>query len=288
MVRVEVYGDVRATCTQRVMILLEELDLKYTVVPVDLTKGEHKSEEFRKLQPFGKVPAVKYDDRILFESRSILRYIAKNNQDIKDLLGGVEADVWLEAESQNYNPPVSRIVNEKVFKKWRGERADMDVIKTSVEELERVLDVYETRLSTVPFLGGEQFSIADISHIPYTNYLLKCGYKNLFKDRPNVYRWLKKIIKRDSVQYLVERDEVEDGEIERNNEVKDQENKQSEHEKKDEKKDEGKDKKIDDKPSNKKTREAERGDKGQEHKVDMDDIVENLPKLERKRRGGKA
>jgi glutathione S-transferase len=203
MVQVDVYGDARATCTQRVLILLEELDLKYDIKTVDLSKGEHKTPEFLKLQPFGKVPAVKYDDRNLFESRSILRYIAKNNTDIKDLLGGTDVDIWLEVESQNYNPPVSRIVNEKMFKKWRGEKPDLEVVKRSVEELEGVLDVYEKRLSTVPYLGGEEFSIADISHIPYTNYLLKCGYKELFKKRTNVYKWLKRIIKRDSVQYIV-------------------------------------------------------------------------------------
>lgn len=207
MVQVDVYGDLRATCTQRVLILLEELDLKYDVKTVDLFKGDHKKPEFLELQPFGKVPALKYDDRVLFESRSILRYIAKNNIDIKDLLGGTDVDIWLEVESQNYNPPVSSIIREKVFKKWRGEKPDMDVVKRSVEELEGVLDVYEKRLSSVPYIGGEEFSIADISHIPYTNHLLKCGYKELFKKRPNVYKWLKRIMKRDSVQYLLNNSE---------------------------------------------------------------------------------
>jgi glutathione S-transferase len=207
MVQVDVYGDARATCTQRVLILLEELDLKYDVKSVDLSKGEHKTPEFMELQPFGKVPAIKYDDRVVFESRSILRYIAKNNVEIKDFLGGTDVDIWLEVESQNYNPPISRIVNEKLFKKWRGERADLEVIKSSVEELERVLDVYERRLATVPYIAGEEFSIADISHIPYTNYLLKCGYKDLYKKRPNVYKWLKRIIKRDSVQFLLKENE---------------------------------------------------------------------------------
>jgi glutathione S-transferase len=203
MVQVDVYGDARATCTQRVLILLEELDLKYDIKNISLANGDHKKPEFLELQPFGKVPALKYDDRVLFESRSILRYIAKNNTDINDFLGGTDVDIWLEVESQNYNPPVSRIVYEKVFKKWRGEKPDIDVIKQSVEELERVLDVYEKRLETVPYIGGEEFSIADISHIPYTNHLLKCGYKELFKKRPNVYRWLKRIVKRDSVQYVL-------------------------------------------------------------------------------------
>ena len=34
MVQVDVYGDTRATCVQRVLILLEELDLKYNVIKV--------------------------------------------------------------------------------------------------------------------------------------------------------------------------------------------------------------------------------------------------------------
>lgn len=214
MVQVDVYGDLRATCTQRVIVLLEELDLKYDVKQINLSKGEQKSKEFLELQPFGKVPVVKYDDRVLFESRSILRYIAKNNTENNDLYGGTDVDIWLEVESQNYNPPVSKIVYEKVFKKWKGERPDMDVVESSVKELESVLDVYEKRLETVPYIAGDEFSIADISHIPYTNLLLKCGYKDLFKKRPNVYKWLKRIIKRDSVQYVINQSpDVEEQEV---------------------------------------------------------------------------
>jgi len=203
MVQVNVYGDAKATCTQRVLILLEELSLKYDMRPVDLSKGEQRGEEFMKLQPFGKVPALEYDDRVLFESRSILRYVAKNNNDIVDLLGDADTDIWLEVESQNYNPHVSKIVNERLFKKWRGEKPDMTIVENELKALEAVLDVYERRLSDVSFIGGDHFSIADISHIPYTNYMLRCGYKELYKSRPNVYRWVKQIIKRPSVKSLV-------------------------------------------------------------------------------------
>lgn len=203
MVKVELYGYKKATCTQRILILLEELNLKYDFVDIDLMNGEQKKEEFLKLNPFGKVPAIKYGDRTLFESRSILRYIARNNMDIEDLFGDADTDIWLEAESQNFNPHASKIVYEKVFKKWKGEEGDQNIIDNAVQELEKVLDVYEQRLSTVPYIGGEEFTIADISHIPYTNHLLHCGYKELFKSRPNVYKWLKRIIKRDSVESVL-------------------------------------------------------------------------------------
>jgi glutathione S-transferase len=205
MVNVEVYGDVKATCTQRVLILLEELNLKYSMKKVDLMKGEQKDPEYLKLNPFGKVPAIEYGDRTLFESRSILRYIAKNNLEIEDLLGDTDTDLWLEVESQHFNPPASKIVYEKVFKKWFDEtqKPDEDVLLESVKQLEKVLDIYEERLGNYNYISGDNYTIADISHIPYINQLLRCGYKDLFKSRTNVYKWVKRIIKRENVQYVL-------------------------------------------------------------------------------------
>jgi glutathione S-transferase len=203
MIEVVLYGDKKTTCTQRILILLEELNLKYDFSNVDLKKGEQKTQEFLELQPFGKVPAISYGDRKLFESRCILRYIAKNNVEFEDLLGDAEVDLWLEVESQNFNPHASKIVYEKVFKKMMGQDCDEKIVDSSVVELEKVLDVYEKRLQNYPYIGGKVFSIADISHIPYTNHLLRCGFKEQFKSRPNVYKWVKRIMKRDSVENVL-------------------------------------------------------------------------------------
>lgn len=210
MVQLEVYGDPHAMCTQKILILLEELNLKYDLKGVDLSKGEQKSEEFLKLNPFGKIPAVKYGSRDLFESRSILRYIAKNNVEIEDLLGDIEVDIWLESEGQNYNPLVSKIIYEKVFKKLynNDEKPNEELVEKLLKELEDVLDIYESRLKNVSYIGGDKFSIADISHIPYTNYMLRIGYKEMYKSRPNVYKWLKRIMKRDSVKYVLSKNEL--------------------------------------------------------------------------------
>lgn len=201
MVQLTVYGHPKATCTQRVLILLEELELKYDFNEIDLSSEQHKEEEYLKLQPFGKVPVVKYGDRVLFESRSILRYIARNNKDPSNLVGDVNCDIWLEVESHNFNPHASAIVAEKVFKKTAS---DEQVIKEHLAALEKVLDVYEKRLSTQEYIGGDNYSIADISHIPYAYMLLKCGFKEPFKARPNVYNWLKRILRREAVREVIE------------------------------------------------------------------------------------
>jgi len=203
MVQLNVYGYSKATCTQRVLILLEELDLKYNFKEIDLVKGEQKGEDYLKLQPFGKVPVVEYGEKTLFESRSILRYIARNNRDPVDMLGDVYVDMWLEVESQNFNPPASKIVYEKMFKDKNDEQ-DQELMKAEAKRLAEVLDVYEKRLETQDYIAGDSYSIADISHIPYAYCLLKCGYKELFKSRSNVYEWLKRIMRRPAVKMVLD------------------------------------------------------------------------------------
>ena len=206
MVNLTVYGNEKATCTQKVLILLEELNLKYTFQSIDLSKNEQKDSEYMKMQPFGKIPVIKYGDHTIFESRSILRYIASNNQETDDLLGDYQVDMWLEVESQNMNPPLSKIVYEKMFKKWKEEETDEQVVEKALEDLAKVLEVYNDRLENNMYIGGENYSIADISHIPYFNYFIKSGYKSVLKDYPNVYNWLKRIMKRENVRRVLKQE----------------------------------------------------------------------------------
>lgn len=201
MVKLTVYGNPQATCTQRVLILLEELELKYKFENIDFNNQEQKSPDYLKLQPFGKVPVVQYGDKAIFESRAILRYIAKNNREEEfDYFGDVFTDMWLEVESQNFNPHASEIVYQK---KW-AEESNQQKIDEAIAKLEPVLDIYNSRLEDKNYISGNSFTIADISHIPYAYQLLKCGYKDLVKSRPNVYSWLKRIIKRPAVKRVLE------------------------------------------------------------------------------------
>jgi glutathione S-transferase len=209
MVKLIVYGNKIATCTQRILILLEELNLKYELREIDLMKGQQKDSRYLMLQPFGKVPAVVYGDHKLFESRAILRYIAKHNTEDTDLTlkDSPYVDVWLEVESQNFNAPISKFIYEKVFKKWKDPEAVIDeaVLTSALEELDKVFQVYEQRLSESKYIGGSSFSIADISHIPYLHMFVSSGpeYKTFLKKYPTVYKWYKRMLMKDSVKEVL-------------------------------------------------------------------------------------
>lgn len=130
------------------------------------------------------------------ESRAIASYIAEKYKETgTDLIrhengteGGV-VKVWIEVESQQYNPAVSAILHEHLVSPMQGKTPDEAVVKVNAEKLEKVLDVYEDRLSKSKYLAGDFYSLADLNHLPYTYYLMKTPCAYLVNDRPHVKAW---------------------------------------------------------------------------------------------------
>ncbi|KJU81209.1 hypothetical protein N619_00310, partial [Ectopseudomonas oleovorans] len=144
----------------------------FELIPVDLESGEHKRPEFLLRQPFGQVPAIEDGDFKLFESRAIIRYYAaKHAESGPNLLGSTleekaQVDQWLEVEAHNFNEMVYTIVLQLLVLPRMGQPTDKALVQNCTEKLEKVLDVYDRRLSTSLFLAGEWFSLADLSHLP--------------------------------------------------------------------------------------------------------------------------
>ncbi|KAI6673244.1 hypothetical protein NL676_001150 [Syzygium grande] len=156
---VKVYGPDYGS-PKRVLVCLIEKGVEFETVPIDLFKGEHKAPEFLKLQPFGSVPVVQDGDYTLFVAQ---------------------------VEAQNFHPPIFDLVLKIVFGPLMGLTPDPKLLQESEDKLCKVLDVYEERLSKSKYLAGDFVSLADLSHLPFTQYLVgKMGKENLIRDRKNV------------------------------------------------------------------------------------------------------
>ena len=60
----------------RVRWVLEEIGVPYQLSVVNLRRGAHKSKDYLKIHPLGKVPAIEIDNTIIFESLGICLYLA--------------------------------------------------------------------------------------------------------------------------------------------------------------------------------------------------------------------
>ncbi|CAL0334803.1 unnamed protein product [Lupinus luteus] len=200
---VKVYGTAIAACPQRVLACLIEKGVEFELVHVDLDHGEQKKPEFLLLQPFGQVPVVEDGDFRLFESRAIVRYYAaKYAEHGPDLLGTTLkekalVDQWLDVEAHNFNDSCFNIMLQLVILPKMGQVGDLGLAHSCEQKLEKVLDVYEKRLSESTYLAGEKFSLADLSHLPGIDHLIedaKLGH--LVTKRKNVNAWWEKISSR--------------------------------------------------------------------------------------------
>ncbi|KAH7433030.1 hypothetical protein KP509_07G051100 [Ceratopteris richardii] len=213
MAPLRIHGLAMSTCTGRVLTTAIEKGAAYELQPVDLSTGAHKKPQFLALQPFGQIPVLEDEDEDLkiFESRAIARYIANKYETQgtplygKTLKDKAKVEQWLEVESQNYNPPISTVVAQLVFVPMRGGTPNMDVVNENLAKLEKVLDIYEEHLSKSEYLAGDFFSLADLSHIPYTHYLINIAKKgDVITSRKHVNEWWQKISSRPSWQKVVE------------------------------------------------------------------------------------
>eukprot|EP00253_Pinus_taeda_P036140 PITA_36140 len=201
---IKVFGLPFSACTATVLACLNEKEVAYQVIPVDILAGDHKQPPFLSINPFGEIPAVQDGALTLIESRAIVKYLAKKFQGSTcDLMGRTIAEQavveqWCEVESQKFNPPFYAIMEQVFINPMKGlGPTDELLLDRNVEKLGKVLDVYEERLSKSKYLAGDSFTLADLHHLPYLHYLVNAvGKGDLVFSRRNVHAWWEDISSR--------------------------------------------------------------------------------------------
>lgn len=186
---------------QKIPIALEELGLPYTVVPVDIGKGEQFVPEFLKISPSNRIPAMVDHDGpggapiALFESGAILLYLAEKTGKLipRDAAGRFLAIQWLTFQVAGVGPMLGQAGH---FRCHAPEKIPY-AIERYVREGERLFGVLDRRLAEAEYLAGE-YSIADIATFPW----VRCSdYHGVDRAQfPNVARWYDAIAARPTVE----------------------------------------------------------------------------------------
>lgn len=135
------------------------------------------------------------------ESRAINRYISRKHKDIEgtDLLRSnsleelAAVETWMEVEAHQFDTPISAIFYQLIVNPIHGRIPDEKIVQTETEKLEKVLDVYEERLAKHEYLAGDNYTLADLHHIPGLVYLMKTPKATIVTTRPRVKAWWDKI-----------------------------------------------------------------------------------------------
>jgi glutathione S-transferase len=193
----KIYGHPMSTCTRKVLTTLAETSTPHELVVIDFGKGEHKQPEHVARQPWGKVPTLDDDGFTMYESRAMCRYI---NQKAGGKLVPADArglgmmEQWISIEYSYFTPPSMKYVYQYVFKREQ----EASVLETAQKELEVAMPVIDAHLAKHPYFAGAEFSIADITYMPYVEYAINTPAKDTYSKFPHFMAWWNRVSERPS------------------------------------------------------------------------------------------
>ena len=185
----------------KISIALEEMNLPYNVVAIDIGAGDQFKPDFLKISPNNRMPAITDSDGpdgkpiSVFESGAILIYLAdKTGQFMpKDARGRYKVLEWLMVQMASVGPMFGQNGH---FRTYAPEKIQYALDRYG-NETKRIYGVLDRRLAEVPYLAGD-YSIADMATFPWTRGHARQGIE--IAEFPNVKRWIEAIAARPAVE----------------------------------------------------------------------------------------
>ena len=179
----------------KVLLMLEELELCYRFHKVEVHAAEQYSPQFLALNPNNKVPVLvdhatgTGTPHTVIESGAILFYLAEKTQRFfgNTLLVRSEVMQWVMVQMSGVGPMFGQALHFQYVAPDGNEYAR----RRYVTEVKRLYDVIEARLSRAQWLGGDEYSIADIATYPWAaKYYNYKGIELKLADFPYLSRWI--------------------------------------------------------------------------------------------------
>lgn len=183
----------------KITMFLEEANLEYRLVPVDINAGDQFKPGFLSFSPNNRMPAIVDHgpaDRggpiTVFESGAILQYLAEKTG--RFLPAGVRdrkvVMEWLFWQVGGLGPMAGQ---NHHFGVYASEKLPYAITRY-VNETNRLYGVLDRRLAERPYLAGADYTIADMASYPWV-VPWKRQQQNL-GDFPNLRRWFDAIADR--------------------------------------------------------------------------------------------
>jgi GST-like protein len=190
----------------KVHIMLEECGLPYAVRAVDIGAGEQFTAAFLAVSPNNKVPAIVDPDGpdgqpiSLFESGAILLYLAGKTGRFLPPSTRAKYEVlqWLMFQMAGVGPMLGQVHHFRTY----APEAIPYAIDRYTNEARRLYGVMNKRLANSKYLGGPEYSIADMAVFPWLRSWKNQGID--WADHPHLKGWFDEIAHRPAVMRGVE------------------------------------------------------------------------------------
>jgi glutathione S-transferase len=191
-------------CSLASHIGLEETGAPYELKPILLAKGQQRTEDYLKINPRGKVPALSVDGKILVENTAILTYLARRFPDKKLM----PADPVEEARCIGTMCWFSSVVHPSYQRCHRPERfAEGEAAAAAVKENGKKsfwsnLQEIDSMIQGNDWIMGREFTAVDGYALVFYGWAERSGFP--VKELRAYTAWRERMMNRPSVKKSVE------------------------------------------------------------------------------------
>jgi glutathione S-transferase len=219
------YNNNLSVCSQKVRIVLLEKNVPWTNRDLSITKGEHLTPEFKKMNPRGVVPVLAHDGNTIVESSVMCTYLdevfpnpplspkspverattrlwCKLPDDILHMACGTvsfaisfgqqlkkKAGAGLEERLMKIPDPARRERQRALIEKG----IETPIFRDHIKVFEKTVAEMEAQLGKTTWLASEAYTLADAEITPYIERADRLGLAGLWENRPRVADWFARI-----------------------------------------------------------------------------------------------
>lgn len=190
----QVWGRRNSINVQKVLWLIGELGLPHEHIPAGGKFGIKDTPEFLAMNPHGHAPLIKDGDTVVWESHSILRYLAAQYGGSRfwdeDAGRRSQADRWMDWSQSSLQPAFIAGVFWNFYRTPEALR-DLKKIEENIALCTQYFQLLDRVLSKNPFLAGDSLTLADIpaGTLLYRYFELDIPHP----DVPNVTAWYERL-----------------------------------------------------------------------------------------------
>jgi glutathione S-transferase len=192
----KIWGRNTSSNVQKAMFAVGELGLAHERIDVGGAFGQNREPAYLAMNPNGLVPTLDEDGFLLWESNSIIRYLATKfgagTLEPGDLRTRALASQWMDWQLSVFGPAITPVFWGMI--RTPAEQRDHKAIDAGKVKSTAAVKILDDRFAKTPYAAGDTFSMGDIP-IAIMSY----RYRELVQERPafkNFERWYTAIVGR--------------------------------------------------------------------------------------------
>lgn len=186
--------------SDRIVWLMEELDLPYELKWYDRGDDFLAPAEYRALHPAGTAPIITDGDLVMAESTAIVEYISQRHGDGRLSVNVDDPDYPHYLFWMQFNNNLQSILFTRMAGQAGGADDSNPMVKTTQRREDGLYRALEERLGESDYLGANRFTCADVMSMFNLTSLEMLGARKIDEKMPNTQAYVERIAGREAYQ----------------------------------------------------------------------------------------